>query len=65
VIIGGYPGNEYMNATALVVTYLLNDSLNVTYQDFAGRWEQKFLDIMATNPLANIGLEIAYSAQRT
>jgi hypothetical protein len=54
-----------MNATALVVTYLLNDSLDPEYRAFAERWEQAFLDIVGAQPLNKIGLEIAYSAQRT
>lgn len=65
MILGGYPGDDYQKATALVVTYLLNDSLNKTYQEFAERWEEKFLELVGKQPLSDIGLEIAYSAQST
>uniref|UniRef100_A0A6B2KWP2 SSD domain-containing protein n=1 Tax=Arcella intermedia TaxID=1963864 RepID=A0A6B2KWP2_9EUKA len=66
VILGGYPGNQFMNSTAMVVTILLNNDQDAQYVSDVMEWEQMFLDIIQKQPLKkDLGLFISYSAERS
>ncbi|XP_065174717.1 NPC intracellular cholesterol transporter 1-like [Sycon ciliatum] len=44
VVLGGYGGVSYMNATALVVTYLVNNHVDAAMNKPAEEWEKRFLE---------------------
>jgi hypothetical protein len=58
VVLGGYQGLDYLNASALVVTFLLNNSDKNNTAALA--WEEQFLKI-AAEPLE--GLNVYYSSE--
>jgi hypothetical protein len=60
VVLGGYGGDTYINATALVITFLLNN--NDETEDMAKVWEQAFLN-KAAKGLP--GLNVVYSSERS
>jgi Niemann-Pick C1 protein len=60
VVLGGYDGDAYTNATALVVTILLNN--NDETEDMAKTWEHAFLNKAAAGLP---GLNVVYSAERS
>jgi hypothetical protein len=61
--VGGYPGQAYSNATALIITMLLNNDPNTTAA--AEAWELNFLQRIQTAIATNAYplLNISYSAQ--
>ncbi|XP_071347267.1 NPC intracellular cholesterol transporter 1 [Trachinotus anak] len=62
--LGGYDGTNYNNATALVITFPLNNYLNDTVRlEKALAWEKKFIEFMKT--FKNPNLTIAFSAERS
>ena len=42
--LGGYPSDNYENATALVITFTVNNKKNDEFQEMATTWEQAFLN---------------------
>jgi len=46
IVMGGYPDTEFENATAFVMTFVVNNSLNETYLEEAVEWEKKFVEYM-------------------
>uniref|UniRef100_A0A3Q3WSC2 SSD domain-containing protein n=1 Tax=Mola mola TaxID=94237 RepID=A0A3Q3WSC2_MOLML len=61
---GGYDGTNYNNATALVITFPLNNYMNDTVRrDKVLAWEKEFIRFMKNFTHPN--LTIAYSAQRS
>ncbi|XP_077990039.1 NPC intracellular cholesterol transporter 1-like [Glandiceps talaboti] len=70
VVLGGYDALNYTNATALVITFVVNNYLpgedNSTASrklDMATTWEKAFLDYI--EKYHNTNLSIAYSAERS
>lgn len=47
LILGGVEGNDYLNAKSLVVTYVLDNSLNETLVQRAESWERKLRQYLA------------------
>lgn len=68
-VLGGVPVKEdgsksYVDAKALVVTYVVSDSLNVEVQAKAAEWEQSlrtYLADLSRRSSSEAGLEIAFS----
>ncbi|TMS09700.1 NPC intracellular cholesterol transporter 1 [Larimichthys crocea] len=61
---GGYDGTNYNNATALVITFPLNNYLNDTdKREKAKAWEAEFIEFMKN--FSNPNLTIAFSAERS
>ena len=54
-------GEDYAKATALVITFVVNNYQNATFQAMANAWEKKFLELMENTHNSN--LTIRYSAQ--
>ncbi|WAR17615.1 NPC1-like protein [Mya arenaria] len=46
VILGGYPGVEYKNATAFVITFVVNNHLKDEDNEMAKAWEKEFIAFM-------------------
>ncbi|KAF3858124.1 hypothetical protein F7725_011325 [Dissostichus mawsoni] len=62
--LGGYDETNYNNATALVITFPLNNYLNDTVRLGKARaWEKEFIDLMKN--FKNPNLTIAFSAERS
>ncbi|XP_010765957.1 NPC intracellular cholesterol transporter 1 [Notothenia coriiceps] len=62
--LGGYDETNYNNATALVITFPLNNYLNDTVRTGKARaWEKEFIDLMKN--FQNPNLTIAFSAERS
>ncbi|XP_035526866.1 NPC intracellular cholesterol transporter 1 [Morone saxatilis] len=62
--LGGYDETNYNNATALVITFPLNNYLNDTVKlDKALAWEKEFISFMKN--YKNPNLTIAFSAERS
>jgi Niemann-Pick C1 protein len=55
-----YSNLDYVNATAWVVTFLINNSLNETYLDIAYEWELAMVDYMKTAVKEHPELRITY-----
>ena len=54
-------GDNYENATALVVTYNMHNFVNKTFEKMAAAWEAEFLKLIESYESDNI--TIAYSAE--
>lgn len=63
VVLGGYPKVEYLNSSAFIVTFLLQNSVN--NNSVAETWENKFLEYVQTQPLQHANMTMTYSAQRS
>jgi Niemann-Pick C1 protein len=63
VVLGGFNGTEYLNATALFVTYLLNNYVAVEDNMPAMLWESALLQLLKTQPLRDHNLTIVYSTE--
>ena len=69
VVLGGYPSNdqaaEYGNATALVITYVINNNQDAEKNEKAMAWEQKVIDFMKnfSNPLMTVSYRTERSIQ--
>ena len=61
-VLGGFPGNSYGNATAVLVTYLLNNHVDEKDNAAAEAFEKQWLKIAAES-FPN--LDVAYMAQRS
>uniref|UniRef100_A0A665VH95 SSD domain-containing protein n=1 Tax=Echeneis naucrates TaxID=173247 RepID=A0A665VH95_ECHNA len=62
--LGGYDGTNYNNATALVITFPLNNYLNDSVRlERALAWEKEFIKFM--KEFKNPNLTIAFSAERS
>lgn len=62
--LGGYEGNNYNNATALVITFPVNNYLNDTEKlGKALAWEKAFIDFVKNYD--NPNLTISFSAERS
>ncbi|KAI4810317.1 hypothetical protein KUCAC02_019156, partial [Chaenocephalus aceratus] len=62
--LGGYDETNYNNATALVITFPLNNYLNDTVRTGKARaWEKEFIELMKN--FKNPNLTIAFSAERS
>ncbi|KZT12544.1 multidrug efflux transporter AcrB transmembrane domain-containing protein [Laetiporus sulphureus 93-53] len=67
-VLGGVPGQdeskEYLDAEALVITYVVSDSLNPEVQARAMEWERTlrdYLQVLSKRAPVEAGLEIAWS----
>ncbi|XP_038664466.1 NPC intracellular cholesterol transporter 1 [Scyliorhinus canicula] len=64
LVLGGYNGDDYNNATALVITFPLNNYHNDTEKlNKALAWEKVFIDFLKNYNESN--LTIAFSAERS
>ncbi|KAM8839461.1 NPC intracellular cholesterol transporter 1 [Synchiropus picturatus] len=64
VALGGYDGTNYNNATALVITFPLNNYLNDTVKKGkALAWEKEFIRFMKS--FSNPNLTVAFTAERS
>ncbi|XP_065195103.1 NPC intracellular cholesterol transporter 1-like [Sycon ciliatum] len=65
VVLGGFSDDSYLNATALVLTFVVNNYVNDADNKRAEAWETRFLDFVRkeyTNPQ---NLTISINAQRS
>ncbi|XP_041362124.1 NPC intracellular cholesterol transporter 1-like [Gigantopelta aegis] len=63
VVLGGYDGQNYKNATALVITYLVDNSIDFNNNSRAKAWEGAFLRFIESYD--NPNMSIAYSSERS
>eukprot|EP00002_Diphylleia_rotans_P030772 TRINITY_DN6360_c0_g1_i2.p1 TRINITY_DN6360_c0_g1~~TRINITY_DN6360_c0_g1_i2.p1 ORF type:complete len:1234 (-),score=233.57 TRINITY_DN6360_c0_g1_i2:101-3802(-) len=63
VALGGFPAKEYLNATAVVLTYLLDNRPEDEKKN--EKWEKAFLDFMSEESKRLKYLKVAYSAERS
>lgn len=56
-------GTNYQNATALVITFVVNNYLDETMNKKAEAWEQQFLTFLKNYTSNNPNVSIAYSAE--
>jgi len=63
-VLGGVPGDKYLEAEALVVTIIVSDSLDLEVQEKAMEWERALAEYLAQlkeRAPSEAGLEISYS----
>ena len=63
-VLGGVPGDKYLEAEALVVTIVVSDSLDLEVQEKAMEWERALAEYLARlkeRAPSEAGLEISYS----
>ena len=63
VALGGYPGNDYEKATAVMVTFIVNNHHDPAKNAMALAWEKAYLKFMKHYTSDN--LNIAFSAERS
>lgn len=65
VVLGDYPGDNYINATTMVMTFLVENHVDEALNARAKLWEEQFVKYWQSKPLAQFGFDVAYSAQRS
>ncbi|KAI8483758.1 NPC intracellular cholesterol transporter 1 [Branchiostoma belcheri] len=69
IALGGYEGENFTQAEAVIITFVVDNSLNQTEVNRALAWEKEFVNFMKkyTDPAnpTNSNLSISYSAQRS
>ncbi|XP_064031568.1 NPC1-like intracellular cholesterol transporter 1 [Pogoniulus pusillus] len=66
IAFGGYPGSEYTEAEALIVTYSLNNFPRTDPRhQWALSWEEKFLQVVQDFQRAHPELSVSYMAERS
>ena len=67
IALGGFHNGAYQNATALIITFVVNNFKEKSKLSKAMAWEKQFLDFMHryTHNKSNNNLTISYSAQRS
>ncbi|KAH9048952.1 multidrug efflux transporter AcrB transmembrane domain-containing protein [Lactarius hengduanensis] len=63
-ILGGVPGDNYLEAEALVVNIIISDSLDTEVREMAMEWERELANYLAQLKelaLSEAGLQISYS----
>ncbi|XP_013397957.1 Niemann-Pick C1 protein isoform X2 [Lingula anatina] len=65
VALGGFEGDNYEDATALVVTFIVNNHVKDSDQKNATLWEQVYLDFMKEYVKKERDFTVAYSAERS
>lgn len=63
VVLGGYDGMNYQNATAFVITFVVNNHLDETKNKKAEAWEAEFIKFMKN--YTNTNMTIAFSSERS
>ncbi|XP_076437724.1 NPC intracellular cholesterol transporter 1-like [Babylonia areolata] len=63
--LGGYNGTDYKDATALVITFVVNNHREEADNEKAKAWEAEFLRFMHNYTQHQPNMTIAYSAQRS
>ena len=63
VALGGYEGTAYTNATALILTFTVNNFINDTFREMAEAWELEFINILKNYKGNHI--YIAYTSERS
>lgn len=62
-VLGGYQNVNYENSSALLITFLLNNFKNETFQKMALAWEKKVLEYL--KGYENDNLTITFKAERS
>lgn len=67
IALGGFHNGAYQNATALIITFVVNNFKEKSKLSKAMAWEKQFLDFMHryTHNKSNNNLTISYSAERS
>ncbi|XP_059177253.1 NPC intracellular cholesterol transporter 1-like isoform X2 [Physella acuta] len=65
VALGGFEGKTYRTATALVITFLVNNHQDQSKNGPAKAWESKFIEFMKNYTAAHDDVEIAFSSERS
>jgi Niemann-Pick C1 protein len=63
VALGGYPGDNYENASALVITLSVRNDKEEKFQQMALAWEKGYLELVRNYTSQNIS--VSYSAERS
>ncbi|KAG0221774.1 sterol-sensing domain of SREBP cleavage-activation-domain-containing protein [Mortierella sp. GBAus27b] len=69
IILGGFEGEDYTNAKAFIITYVIQNSVDAQVRDRAHEWELKYLEFMdelVQNKIKDIrteDLRISYSSE--
>ncbi|KAJ3090553.1 hypothetical protein HK102_003385 [Quaeritorhiza haematococci] len=66
LIFGGFPDQDYLESKALIVTYVLENSMNETYLRKAEKWEKrllKYLKEVEEKFDEEIGVRLTYSTE--
>lgn len=64
VVLGGFEGKNYINATTIVMTFLVANHVNEDDNDMAKAWEEVYVNYWKSEPLA-ANFTVAFSAQRS
>ncbi|KAK7485656.1 hypothetical protein BaRGS_00023105, partial [Batillaria attramentaria] len=63
--LGGFEGNDYKKATALVITFVVNNHNVDEQNDKAKAWERGFIDFMKDYVKQQPNMSIAFSSERS
>lgn len=63
IVLGGYHGNKYSNASVIVVTIVINNHEDEAHNRKAMAWEKEFLKYMKN--FKDDDLDVAFMAQRS
>ncbi|KAK3578412.1 hypothetical protein CHS0354_035612 [Potamilus streckersoni] len=63
VVLGGFDGDNYHQATAFVLTFVVNNRLNKADNEKAEAWEQVFIDYMKNYKHQN--MTVSFSSERS
>lgn len=64
VVLGGYEGTNYINATTMTMTFLVANHVDESKNDLAKAWEEVFVNYWKSEPLA-ANFTVAFSSQRS
>ena len=66
LVLGGFEGTAYQNASTLIITFVVNNHKDKTKLKKAMAWEKKFIEYMKdyTKNRENRNLTISFSAER-
>jgi len=65
VILGGFNDMDYLNSTAVVVTYLLDNSLDEVHLNKAKSWEAELVKLLKEYTFVNASLDMSFSTERS
>ena len=63
--LGGYPTKEYGNATALIITFIINNNIDPVRNLKAKAWEKKTIDFLKSYSTSNTQLKISFNTERS
>ena len=68
LVFGGYPGSDYTESKALILTFVVKNHKNEIDNKKAEAWEKVFIEYLKkwqTNNATHLNLSVAYSSERS